>query len=85
MGKFGEYTRQVPQLVDIAKLKSNTLTPNDNVFFKKKKKWSINKILLVGFLIFTVFFLYNCRYGIFKPKDPYVLPYTVATQSETKN
>ena len=31
-----------------------------------KKKWGINKIILTGFIIFTIFFLYNCKYGIFK-------------------
>jgi hypothetical protein len=39
-----------------------------------KKKWNLNKILLVGFCVFSVFFLYNCKYGIFKYDDP-VLPY----------
>jgi len=37
---------------------------------KFKIKWDINKIALVGFIIFTIFFLYNCKYGIFKWKNP---------------
>lgn len=31
-----------------------------------KKKLNLNKILLIGFIIFSIFFLYNCKYGIFK-------------------
>lgn len=45
-------------LVDLSKFK---LPPT-----VVKKKWNLNKILLVGFAIFSIFFLYNCRYGIFR-------------------
>jgi hypothetical protein len=45
-------------LVDLSKFK---LPPT-----VAKTKWNLNKILLVGFAIFSIFFLYNCRYGIFR-------------------
>jgi len=31
-----------------------------------KKKFNLNKWILILFTIFTIFFLFNCRYGIFK-------------------
>jgi len=53
-----------PRLVDFSK------TPKIDVpskpFLLKIKKWNINKILLIGFVLFTIFFLYNCKYGIFQ-------------------
>ena len=36
---------------------------------KKLKKWNLNKILLICFFIFTIFFLYNCKYGMFKSME----------------
>jgi hypothetical protein len=51
----------IPKLVDLTKF--NIPLPKTSL---TKKKWNLNKILLLGFLIFTVFFLYNCKYGIFK-------------------
>jgi hypothetical protein len=39
----------------------------------KTKKWDINKIVLIAFAIFTVFFLYNCRYGMFRQtEEPFI-------------
>jgi hypothetical protein len=39
----------------------------------KTKKWNINKIVLIAFAIFTVFFLYNCRYGMFRQtEEPFI-------------
>jgi len=58
----------LPKLVDLSKF--NIPIPKSSL---PKKKWNLNKILLFGFLIFSVFFLYNCKYGIFKSKD-YISP-----------
>ena len=33
------------------------------------KKWNLNIILLVGFIVFLIFFLYNCKYGFFQKLD----------------
>ena len=63
---MNELTKQIPQLVDLSKFKTKLLKP-EQVF--SKTKWNINKILLVGFIVFSVFFLYNCRYGIFRSKE----------------
>ena len=53
-----------PKLVDLTKFKN--VNVNGNVISIVKKKWNLNKILLIGFTIFTIFFLYNCKYGFFK-------------------
>jgi len=47
-----------PRLVDLSKL--------PKVIPVIKKKFNLNKWVLIVFVIFTVFFLFNCRYGIFK-------------------
>ena len=31
----------------------------------KPVKWNLNVLLIIGFIIFMVFFLYNCKYGFF--------------------
>ena len=40
------------------------------------KKWSLNKIVLILFVLFTIFFLYNCKYGIFKWNNPEIAAYS---------
>ena len=52
-----------PKLVDLSKFKLNNKVINKIV---PKKKINLNKILLICFTLFTFFFLYNCKYGIFK-------------------
>ena len=45
-------------------------------------KWNLNKILLVLFVLFMIFFLYNCKYGMFKSISTEPIPYSLAyTQS----
>jgi hypothetical protein len=45
---------------------------NNTSFFSKvtKTKWNLNKIVLTAFIVFSIFFLYNCKYGIFKYPNP---------------
>ena len=33
------------------------------------KKWNFNVIILVLFVVFFIFFAYNCKYGMFKIED----------------
>ena len=67
--------KNVPRLVDLSKypsLSSSNFNSNFNFVKYPKPKikwWSINKILLVGFLVFSIFFLWNCKYGIFKSQE----------------
>ena len=45
--------------------------------FPKNNKFSLNKILLILFTIFTIFFLYNCKYGIFKNDESKIIPFNL--------
>lgn len=47
-----------PRLVDLSRI--------PKVVPVVKKKFNLNKWILISFVIFSVFFLFNCRYGIFK-------------------
>ena len=51
-------------------------TGNSIPSFFKENKWTINKIVLMGFIIFMIFFLYNCKYGIFRYDKLSPLVYT---------
>ena len=64
------YENNVPRLVNLSMFKDKMMHAQEVM---KNKKWNLNKILLIFFVIFTIFFLYNCRYGIFRPKEqPFV-------------
>jgi hypothetical protein len=63
----------LPKLVDLSKFNIPIPKTHLSKTHLPIKKWNLNKILLLGFLIFTIFFLYNCKYGIFKNKD-YISP-----------
>ena len=39
----------------------------------------LNTILLVGFVIFSIFFLLNCKAGVFKSIDIDPVPFNLAT------
>jgi hypothetical protein len=42
-------------------------------------KWNLNIILIICFILFTIFFLYNCKYGMFKTVDQEVYPYSIVS------
>jgi hypothetical protein len=56
----------IPRLVDLKKYNFAQSKVEINPFVKTVKKLNLNKILLIGFILFSIFFLYNCRYGIFR-------------------
>lgn len=37
---------------------------------QKPKKWSLDVIVLIIFILFMAFFLLNCRSGLFKVDEP---------------
>lgn len=43
----------------------------------KVVKWNLNNILIILFVLFTVFFLYNCKYGMFRSIDQDVYPFSI--------
>ena len=55
---FIKETKKTPHLVKLPKVVKIPEVPN--------KKFNLNLILLVGFVLFLIFFLYNCKYGCFK-------------------
>ena len=68
--------RNSPSLVDLSKYNQNPIFQKQQPNFLFKKKWSLNKIVLTAFIIFTIFFLYNCKYGIFKWNNPEIAAYS---------
>ena len=44
---------------------------------KRSNSWYLNVFLIIVFLIITVFFLYNCKYGMFKSIENEPLPYSI--------
>ena len=63
-------SKMVPKLVN-----PENFLVTEPVKIKNKMKWNLNKILLILFAIFLVFFLYNCKYGMFKAEDVEFVPY----------
>ena len=68
-------TKKIPRLVDPDNFK--IIVPT----VKIKKKWNLNKILLVVFILFMVFFLYSCKRGMFKNIENEPIPYTIIQHS----
>ena len=62
-------------LVDLSKY-PDLLKIQKQPFSPTLKKWSLNKIVLIAFVLFTIFFLYNCKYGIFKWNNPEIAAYS---------
>ena len=64
-------TTQQPRLTNKIKMTVPIEIVKENSFF------SLNALILILFLAFFVFFLYNCRSGIFKNIDLDVVPYSM--------
>ena len=64
-------TTQQPRLTNKVKMATPIEIVKENSFF------NLNTIILVLFLAFFVFFLYNCKSGIFKNIDLDVVPYSM--------
>ena len=67
-------TTKVPVLVNPEYIKKNIKKES---FEKKIRKYlSLDFVILLFFLVFLIFFLINCRDGIFKNIDLDPIPYT---------
>ena len=44
---------------------------------QKSVKWNLNVILIIFFILFLAFFLYNCKYGCFKIDSEEPLPHNL--------
>jgi hypothetical protein len=76
---FSKQTRKNPTLVNPGKfkIKKEIIDP---VILKKENSKKLNLFVGIGFFLFLIFFLWNCKYGIFKSEnspEPYSLIYNV--------
>ena len=69
-------TRKVPVLVNPENFKIKKLKI-DPIEIKKENSKKLNLFLGIGFVLFTIFFLWNCKYGIFKGQQESPEPYSV--------
>jgi len=70
-------TEVVPKLVNPENFKIKEIKLKESLPLPKgPKKLNLNKILLILFIIFTIFFLYNCKYGESIENMP--VPYSIA-------
>ena len=67
-------TSKVPSLVNPEYLKKITI--KEPLKIRIKKYLSLDLIILIFFILFLIFFLINCKDGIFKNIDTDPIPYT---------
>ena len=72
--EFSKETIKVPSLVNSKKF-PNVVKKVINS--KKTNSWYLNIFLIIGFVLFIAFFLYNCKYGCFKVDSQEPLPYSL--------
>ena len=65
--EFIKESKITPSLVNPVNFKISKEVP-----IKVPVKWNLNIILIISFILFLAFFLYNCKYGCFKinPEEP---------------
>ena len=64
MEKYSNLSSKIPKLVNPDNFKiSENLNLNLNLSKLKPKKLNLNWILLILFIIFSIFFLFNCKKG----------------------
>ena len=73
-------TNSVTPTVNLVTRAVNLVTPANSVSYSKKNvSWYVNIGLLIGFVIFSIFFLLNCKSGLFKTIDIDPVPFNLAT------
>ena len=70
--EFIKESKRIPKLTQLINLKSQALKAQ--ALLKSQAlptpiKWNINAILITLFILFGIFFLYNCKYGFLKSID----------------
>lgn len=74
-------TKTIPGLVNLDNFKKiEKVTLPEKISLPEihaTKKFNLNKILLIGFVLFMIFFFYNCKYGIFKSVQDEPVPYSL--------
>ena len=69
-------TRQSPVLVNPENFKIKKVKI-DLLEIKKKNSKKLNIFLGIGFVLFMIFFLWNCKYGFFKGQEESPEPYSI--------
>jgi ABC-type uncharacterized transport system permease subunit len=69
-------TLQSPKLVNPKNFKISIPKEVPEII-KKSNSWYLNVFLIILFLIFTLFFLYNCKFGMFKTIGDEPMPYSL--------
>jgi len=69
---YAKETTKIPQLVNPGNFKE-TVSPKKTQW----NFWNFNTILLVLSVTFFMFFLYQCKYGVFKSTETEPVPYTI--------
>ena len=74
-------TVKIPKLVNLNNFKNGTTGTTGTLEIPNKfitnKHFTFNMVVLILFLIFLIFFLMNCRNGIFKNINFDPLPYAI--------
>jgi hypothetical protein len=74
---FSKQTKKTPTLVNPDNFNLKKVKQID---LKKENSKKLNLFVGIGFVLFLVFFLWNCKYGIFKGEcspEPYSLVYNI--------
>jgi hypothetical protein len=62
-------TKRMPRLTEFKVQPTVVKKPIKLIKEIKEVKWSLNGVILICFVVFLIFFLYNCKYGMFKTVD----------------
>jgi hypothetical protein len=77
---FSKQTKKAPTLVNPDKFKIKKSKHLDPLVLKKENSKKLNLFIGIGFVLFLIFFLWNCKYGIFKSEtepEPFNLVYNI--------
>ena len=75
--EFAKETRKPPTLVNPDKFKIKKPKVLDPEIIKKNNSKKLNIFVGVGFVLFLIFFLWNCKYGFFKAKEQSPEPFSI--------
>ena len=74
--EFVKESKTTPSLVNPQNFKKAVKIPKE-VTNEVPVKWNLNVILIIFFILFLAFFLYNCKYGCFKVDSEEPLPHNL--------
>lgn len=75
--EFSKETRKTPTLVNSQNFKIKKPKIVDPEIIKKSNSKKLNIFLGVGFVLFLIFFLWNCKYGFLKGQEESPEPFSI--------